>query len=200
MKAEDIKIPTQEEVELIKAQKAEILDIPWWVKPQWNYREECFHLDHVEVQRIYRNGTPTRWKLCTSCFTGSSMAGDGNGLRRLTAEDFDRLQEYNRCRSFVDANATLAAEAKAAEAKAAVEQGAKDYSSYLLSDEWKQKRHLVLSRCGEVCEGCGNREATEVHHITYSHIYDEFLFQLLGLCAACHKRWHQTIEQPGKPN
>lgn len=64
----------------------------------------------------------------------------------------------------------------------------KSYSSYIASNEWKAKRALVLKRCGEVCEGCGVAKATDVHHAYYDHLFNEFLFELLGLCHSCHER------------
>lgn len=64
------------------------------------------------------------------------------------------------------------------------------YNAYLASPEWQARRAKVLKRCGGVCEGCGDAPATEVHHTTYEHVTEEFLFELLGLCHACHKRIH----------
>jgi 5-methylcytosine-specific restriction endonuclease McrA len=66
----------------------------------------------------------------------------------------------------------------------------KFYRQHLESPEWKAKRELVLKRCGGVCEGCGSASASEVHHVTYKHLGNEFLFELLGLCSACHDRLH----------
>lgn len=64
------------------------------------------------------------------------------------------------------------------------------YGVYLKSPEWAERRRLVLARCKHVCEGCGKRPAVEVHHLTYEHVFDEFLFELLGLCKPCHDRVH----------
>lgn len=64
----------------------------------------------------------------------------------------------------------------------------KSYSEYMESGAWRAKRALVLKRCGNICEGCGVEKATEVHHDTYRHLFNEFLFELLGLCRACHER------------
>lgn len=64
----------------------------------------------------------------------------------------------------------------------------KSYTEYLRSDAWKTKRELVLVRCGGVCEGCGLKQAVEVHHTSYQHLFNEFLFELLGLCHPCHER------------
>lgn len=64
----------------------------------------------------------------------------------------------------------------------------KSYTEYLASDAWKSKRALVMNRCGSKCEGCGAANATDIHHLTYRHLFNEFLFELIGLCRDCHNR------------
>ncbi len=61
------------------------------------------------------------------------------------------------------------------------------YSSYLESPEWRQRRRMVLERCGGVCEACRVAEATEVHHTSYAHVGREPLWELRGVCAPCHE-------------
>lgn len=61
---------------------------------------------------------------------------------------------------------------------------------YLLSEEWKIKRQKVINRCNNICEGCGEKKVTQVHHITYDHIGNELLFELVGLCDDCHSIAH----------
>ena len=73
------------------------------------------------------------------------------------------------------------------------------YQSYLQSPEWERRRRLVLKRCGEVCEGCGEARATQVHHITYENFGAEFLFELMGLCRSCHERLHALEEMRRQP-
>lgn len=65
-----------------------------------------------------------------------------------------------------------------------------EYQQYLLSDQWKVKRSIVLNRCNHTCEGCGSRRATQVHHLTYLHLGDEFLWELKAVCDECHRRCH----------
>lgn len=65
-----------------------------------------------------------------------------------------------------------------------------DYQAYLASTRWAAKREAVMRRCGGVCEGCGEATATEVHHLSYDHVYDEFLWELVAVCAECHRRAH----------
>lgn len=64
------------------------------------------------------------------------------------------------------------------------------YAEYLTSTAWMERRRLVMQRCRGYCEGCGSAQATEVHHLTYRHVGNELLFELVGLCAGCHSRIH----------
>jgi 5-methylcytosine-specific restriction endonuclease McrA len=70
------------------------------------------------------------------------------------------------------------------------EDGREKYREYLETQEWREKRALVLARDGHMCKGCGTERATDVHHQTYAHIYNEFLFELISLCRKCHDRVH----------
>jgi hypothetical protein len=65
------------------------------------------------------------------------------------------------------------------------------YNSYLQSDDWKVKRRKVYDRCRGLCEGCRDRPVTQVHHLTYVHVGDELLYELVGLCDDCHEKAHE---------
>lgn len=52
------------------------------------------------------------------------------------------------------------------------------------------KRRKIIDRCNGRCEGCGEAPVAQVHHLTYEHVGDEFLFELVGLCNRCHDRMH----------
>lgn len=71
------------------------------------------------------------------------------------------------------------------------------YSSYLGSAEWAEKRRLIFKRANGVCEGCGTRPPSQVHHLTYEHVGSEFLFELVAVCGPCHERLHpeEHVEQ-----
>ena len=64
------------------------------------------------------------------------------------------------------------------------------YNNYLASTEWINKRNKVLKRAKEICEGCLENSATQVHHRTYAHVGNEFLFELVAVCDECHDRLH----------
>lgn len=61
------------------------------------------------------------------------------------------------------------------------------YQSYLRSPEWRDKRSKVMERAKGVCEGCLVARATEVHHTTYKHVGNEFLWELRAICRGCHE-------------
>jgi hypothetical protein len=67
------------------------------------------------------------------------------------------------------------------------------YEQYLQTPEWKRKRQLVLLRAQGICEGCREVEATDVHHLSYDDVGNEFLFELVALCRKCHQRLHGRI-------
>jgi len=67
------------------------------------------------------------------------------------------------------------------------------YDEYLKSDQWRKKRIKVILRANNTCEGCLIESCDVVHHKTYKHVGDEFLFELIGLCNGCHKRLHGLV-------
>ena len=69
------------------------------------------------------------------------------------------------------------------------------YSEYLASPEWAARRRLVLVRAAGTCEGCGSAPPSEVHHLTYEHLGEEFLFELTAVCSTCHVRLHAQREE-----
>jgi hypothetical protein len=70
------------------------------------------------------------------------------------------------------------------------------YDAYMNSPEWRAIRGLVLERAGGMCEGCGIRRAVQVHHLTYEHLGDEFLWELRAVCVRCHERVHDKEGRP----
>jgi 5-methylcytosine-specific restriction endonuclease McrA len=64
------------------------------------------------------------------------------------------------------------------------------YNAYLRTDAWWAKRAQVLKRDNWICQGCYERQATQVHHLSYAHVGDELLFELASICDECHDRAH----------
>ena len=67
------------------------------------------------------------------------------------------------------------------------------WEKYLRSPQWKARRDARLRAVGYKCERCGINGPSarlEVHHLTYEHVGNEFLFELVALCHCCHERIH----------
>lgn len=64
------------------------------------------------------------------------------------------------------------------------------YDAHLLSPEWAELRRRVFSRAAGLCEGCRRRPPVQVHHLTYEHMGNEFLWELAAVCLECHRRVH----------
>jgi len=69
-----------------------------------------------------------------------------------------------------------------------------EYQTYIRSDAWRQKRQQVIARAHGICERCGRWPIVNVHHLTYEHIGNEGLEDLLGVCSRCHRELHK--EEP----
>ena len=67
-----------------------------------------------------------------------------------------------------------------------------DYAKYMESPEWRKKRGQVLQRAHYCCERCQQREATNVHHLSYAHVFQEKLYELQAVCHECHEKLHPT--------
>ena len=72
-----------------------------------------------------------------------------------------------------------------------------EYENYLQSDDWREKRRLVLRRCGNICECCLQNDAIQVHHTNYKTLFDEVAWDLKGVCITCHKRLHNILDIKG---
>jgi 5-methylcytosine-specific restriction endonuclease McrA len=72
------------------------------------------------------------------------------------------------------------------------------YQAYLNSSEWRSKRLKVLQRAKFKCEQCKKKQATQIHHKSYRHIFNEPLSDLLAVCATCHREIHGIKEKPKK--
>lgn len=62
----------------------------------------------------------------------------------------------------------------------------REYNAYLLTDKWKMKRLKVLERDNYLCQACLETQATQAHHLTYKHVFNEPLFDLIAICQPCH--------------
>jgi 5-methylcytosine-specific restriction endonuclease McrA len=70
------------------------------------------------------------------------------------------------------------------------------YDEYLSTDEWHQRRRLVLERDGGICQNCRAARATQAHHLSYRNVGNEFLWELVAVCDDCHVCCHPDKQWP----
>lgn len=68
-----------------------------------------------------------------------------------------------------------------------------EYSTYLESPEWKQRRKQRLQLAQARCRVCGSRKRLQVHHLTYARIFNEPMEDLLVLCRQHHEAAESLI-------
>lgn len=152
--------------------------------------DACKHSQTAVVLCPDSLGRPQYFRHCLDCGHKLSSAlphGQLGTVSDLTREDMERLSEaYDNAR-----RAELEKITRAAAERVQVD-SRESYDDYLRSDAWKRKRDLILKRDGGTCQGCLSRPASEVHHLTYAHIREEFAFELVALCGPCHARFHEA--------
>jgi hypothetical protein len=158
---------------------------------------DCSHEREAICEVTYASGTKHYRRQCQTC--GAKL---GTPLAKSKVETHDlvpfqpNLQEqYQAERSkeragivqkHIDLQKKLSGEFSAA------------YKDHLKSEFWKKTRIKVINRAGGLCEGCLEREATDIHHQTYEHLGYEFMFELLAVCDSCHRRLHEHLNEARK--
>lgn len=76
----------------------------------------------------------------------------------------------------------------------------KEYTEYLQSPQWREKRKLKAEEQNYTCEICHKvvRKGFHVHHKTYRHFMDEPLSDLMFLCEDCHMKLHEKRNKKSK--
>lgn len=65
-----------------------------------------------------------------------------------------------------------------------------EYTRYISSDAWREKRKRRLSIDRYRCANCGSRESLQVHHLSYARLGHERMSDLVTLCRGCHNLAH----------
>ena len=72
-----------------------------------------------------------------------------------------------------------------------------DYERYIQdSDDWQMIRTKVMRRDNYLCQACLEEPATQVHHKSYAHLYDEWMWELVSVCQPCHEKIHGKTKTP----
>ena len=160
--------------------------------------EQCTHNQTKPRKKKSSNGSLIIRRQCLDCGT---MVGQQ--LKHDTI-DLDNVE-------WVDQHLQRSGESLRRQAwKAKAEQGQRElakknnewwqwYKEYLQSPQWQDKRQRVLQRDRHQCRACERSRATQVHHLTYEHVGNEPLFDLVAVCKSCHdsltnwKKRHATF-------
>ena len=68
------------------------------------------------------------------------------------------------------------------------------YLDYLLTNEWKQRRIGCIKQHGGKCAVCGSGKRLHVNHLTYEHIFNEPLEDLMALCGVHHEAIERAVK------
>lgn len=152
--------------------------------------DACQHTSTVIVQRDDSLGRPQFFRFCEHCGLrlSSAIAHDRAGKPSDYTADYmeARNEGYTQERKQrLDQITSQAAERSQSGNRTA-------YDDYLRSDDWKRRAAKILNRANGICEGCLTNPASDVHHLTYAHLGQEFAFELVALCRPCHARVHES--------
>jgi 5-methylcytosine-specific restriction endonuclease McrA len=155
------------------------------------YFPECQHKKTAVRWRIRSNQTGYWAEQCLTC--GRQMrvlrkdAPEVQGQEQVPF-DFALEEAYGRLRQDFYDQKREEENQKREEARLA---WWAQYNAYLESPAWKSRRKRVLERDDHICQACLLRTATQVHHLTYAHVFREPLFDLIAVCESCHYSLHQ---------
>lgn len=144
--------------------------------------DECPHSDMRLRRRVIRSGAVQYVMQCQTCGEASKQPLSHARVQALgkgEPPDFDEELKSRYAEQWRERH------------RAKRTEFFRQYDQYLKTPEWAHRRSLVLDRANGICEGCRERHAVEVHHLTYRHVGEEFLFELVALCDECHDRVHR---------
>ena len=161
-----------------------------------------YECDHGRTTLVRRPIGPNHINYCLQCDNCGRRVG--NWLKKDGIDQPDRLPQWDydlepafdvqeKAYRLEYAKRNVEARGVVAFAKVDEQHGElfwSAYTDYLNSEQWLQKRHAVLIRARGICQGCGMAKATQVHHLTYSRVGREMLFDLVAVCDACHETIH----------
>lgn len=148
-----------------------------------NAEFECQHQSTDVRKRAVAGGA---WQLVRQCLDCGARVGGAMSQAGIDMAEVGAFEES----LLTDNTERRAAAAAVIRAEFDRDKWFDSYTPYLSSPAWAKRRRQVLERAKGSCEGCGENPPTEVHHLTYAHVGNEFLFELVALCASCHDRIH----------
>lgn len=132
---------------------------------------------HVYTKKTYGNGTIHCHFFCQKCGVSRSVPKKDIDVNSL--EDYDDVMP-----ALVQMHKDLVGADNEPWARV-------EYYSYMNSDEWFSKRQEILYKYDHICQICFY-EANDIHHLNYAHLGNEYNFELIPLCRACHINYYHN--------
>lgn len=151
---------------------------------------KCYSENIHFVKLKMKNGIDILRKQCYSCGYVNTL-----NYKRTLVDNFDSLPYYdNELRERERAKTLKRSYIKSVlfyYSQKHFERQKKYYRNiYLKSEEWKEKRELIMDFYNWICQKCGEK-ATDLHHVTYDNIFKEKFEDLQPLCRCCHENEHK---------
>lgn len=155
------------------------------------YASECQHPAN-EIRKRIIAGAQHFYRQCISCGTSiGSALKKSSDMEAAPTWDTIRDDQYSSSRG-TERESILQKHVR--KQKNGDDGFRRKHDLYLEGPIWAAKRNAVLKRANFICEGCLTNKATQVHHLTYDHIFEELLFELVAICPDCHTRIHADKE------
>lgn len=145
---------------------------------------------NVKLVQFEISGNEKRFGLrCEACgkVNGGKPIGTSNLTQQERQDAAARLLNLAESRLAAEASRAIERELMAEDAKQRTAEWWAKYDEYLRSATWAEKRVKVLERDQYLCQACRDRRAVQVHHLTYRHVFNEPLFDLVAVCVTCHE-------------
>lgn len=159
-----------------------------------NEQVRCQHSVSQIRWRTLSNGARQAWRQCLMCYQTV-----GTALKHADApKDAPEFDEDAREAHWQQIGQVWQEQQRQRDAEFETRRSERrqEYLDYLQTVAWKRKREAVLERANYVCQaqmqGCFGR-ASQAHHLTYEHVFDEPLFDLVAVCRNCHERLHSDF-------
>lgn len=151
--------------------------------------DQCQHTNWKHTRR----GTGI-WKQCTDCFRAVGSAVSKNKFLPGQIDVMPIFDEQAR-RTIEDQWMHERQSEREQQQQRTKEERRSKYEAYLLSPAWHALRIKVLRRDNYLCQACYEARATDVHHKTYEHLFNEPMFDLESVCRPCHERLHDITPE-----
>jgi hypothetical protein len=150
----------------------------------------CKNHNEIDALKFDGNLTPSRIKFCKECIGFDSIDASLNTQDIVYNGAINSFVQKKIFKTRQELFLFINKQVKNSQ----WDQSRNIYHDYLNTPVWKNKRQKILERDNWLCQGCLEKKATDVHHLTYANIYNELMFQLISLCKECHKRIHADKE------